>query len=107
MNGLILLIIGLASLALIFAAFAYLALKAWRLLKRGLRISRGAAPLAAQLAGRAEQAAAAAERLAMSGEQITANLEHLQVSVKRLQVVAEAWADAMWPYRTVRDYLGR
>jgi len=107
MDGFILLIIGLAGLALIFAASAYLGLKAWRLLKRGLRISRSTAPLAAQLAGRTEQAAAAAERLAMSGEQITANLEHLQVSLKRLQVVAEACADAMKPYRTVRDYLGR
>jgi len=107
MNGLILLIIGLAGLALILAAFAYLALKAWRLFKRGLRISRGAAPAAAQLAGRAEQAAAAAQRLAANGEQITANLEHLQVTVKRLQVVSQAWADALNPYRAVRDYLGR
>jgi methyl-accepting chemotaxis protein len=107
MSGLILLIIGLAGLALILAAFAYLGLKAWRLFKRGLRILRGAAPMAAQLAGRAEQAAITAERLAENTGEIAANLEHLQVAVKRLQVVAEAWADAARPYRAVRDYLGR
>jgi hypothetical protein len=107
MSGLILLIIGLAGLALILAAFVYLGLRAWRLFKRGLRISRGAAPLAAQLAGRVQEAAAAAERLAANGEEISANLERLQMSAKRLQVVAEAWSDATTPYRAVRDYLGR
>ena len=56
-NGLFLLTVGLCSFAVVCVAAGFLAVKAWRLLKRGIRISRVAGPLAADLAMRAEQLA--------------------------------------------------
>lgn len=107
MDWIVLLIIGLAGLALIIAGFAYVGLKAWRLLKRGMSISRDVAPLADSLSRQAAVLSANADRLSANGAQLTANLERLQASVARLQVVADALSGALSPYRRVRRYLGR
>ena len=66
-NGLFLLAVGLSSLAVVCVAAGFLALRAWRLLKRGIRISRVAGPLAADLAMRAEEIARLAEAEARAG----------------------------------------
>jgi len=105
-NWVVLLIIGLASLAFVIGAFAYVVFKAWRLIKRGLSISREIAPLAEHLSRQAEVLQANADRVAGNSDEITANLERLRASTARLQILWEAFSEAMVPYRKVRDYLG-
>lgn len=107
MNWVILLIIGLASLALIVGGFAYVGLKAWRLAKHGLRVSKDVMPLTDHLSRQAQALSASADRLASNGEQLSANVARLQVTITRLQVVGEALADATAPFRRIKDYLGR
>lgn len=107
MNWVIVLIIALASLALVIAGLAYVGLKAWRLAKRGMSISRDVAPLADGLSRQAAVLSANADRLSANSDQLGANIGRLQASVARLQVVAAALSDAMAPYRRVKEYLGR
>jgi len=105
MDGWTLLIIGLASLALVFGAFAYIGLRAYRLFRHGLAVSRSMTPHVARLdaAGRSiEQRTAQLERDAAS---LTASTARLQESVARLQMTSEALRDGLAPYRRVRDYL--
>ena len=105
MNWVILLMIGLASLALIVGGFAYVGLKAWRLLKRGMRVSADIAPLADHLSRQAEGLAANADRLAANGDQLNANIGRLQVSIARLQVVGATLYELISPYLKLRGYL--
>jgi hypothetical protein len=105
MNWVILLIIGLAGLALVVAGFVYVGLKAWRLAKRGARVSRDVAPLADELSRQAAVLSEAADRLAGRSDELSANLARLQASMARLQVVAQAFSDAVAPYRRARSYL--
>ncbi len=83
----VLLIVALASLAVIIGALAYAALKGWRLAKHGMAVSRRVTPLADGLTRRADEIAAAAERLSGDGESLTVSISKLQVSLARLQVV--------------------
>src|SRR5664280_1514336 len=106
MNGWILLGIGLASLAIIGFALAYLGLKGWRLAKHGIGVSRHIAPLAAELAGRADEAGRAAERLSADGADLTADLERMQRSLQRLRIITDAWDDAIRPLVRMAEYLG-
>ena len=73
-----LLIVALASLAVVIGALVYVGLKGWRLAKHGAAVSRRIAPLADGLSRRADELAAAAERLSADGEQLAANLARLQ-----------------------------
>ena len=106
MNGWILFGIGIASLAIIAFACAYLGLKGWRLAKHGVGVSRHIAPLAAELAGRADEAGRAAERLAGDGADLTADLERMQRSLQRLKILTDAWDDALRPLVRIAEYLG-
>jgi hypothetical protein len=106
MSGLVLLIIGLASLALVLAAFAYCGLKAWRVYQHGMTVYGRVEPLANQLSGWSIVAEAKAQRLADNGAEIAANLERLQASLARFQIIAQALSDSMTPVRRVRRYLG-
>jgi methyl-accepting chemotaxis protein len=105
-NGLFLLTVGLCSFAVVCVAAGFLAVKAWRLLKRGIRISRVAGPLAADLAMRAEQLAKLSDDMAHQTEQVVASTDRLAASTRRLQVVLQAFSDGLAPYRRVRDYFG-
>lgn len=106
MSGIVLLIIGLASLGLVLGMLVWLAFAAWRLVKHGIRVSSRVAPMAAELAGRAGEAERLAERLATNGEAIEAHLASLQVSLARLQILASALEQAARPCWRVGSYLG-
>ena len=100
-----LLIVGLASLAIIIGALVYVALKGWRLAKHGMAVSRRITPLADGLSHRTDEIAAAAERLSASGESLTVSISKLQVSLARLQVVAYTVSEAMEPFLLLTGWL--
>lgn len=106
MSGLVLLVIGLASLGLVLGMLAYCGLKAWRVSKRGIQVYGHLSPLADQLSDWSLVAEAKAQELANNGEQIAANVERLRVSVQRLQMIAEVFGESARPYRRVLHYLG-
>jgi hypothetical protein len=105
-NGLFVLTIGLCSFSVVCVAAGFLAVKAWRLLKRGIRVSRVAGPLAADLAMRAEELAKLGDDMMHQTEQVVASIERLGASTRRLQVVLRAFSDSLVPYRRVKDYFG-
>ena len=105
-NGLFVLTIGLCSFSVVCVAAGFLAVKAWRLLKRGIRVSRVAGPLAADLARRAEELAKLGDDMMHQTEQVVASIERLGASTRRLQVVLRAFSDSLVPYRRVKDYFG-
>lgn len=105
MSWVVVLIIALAGLALVVAGLAYVGLKAWRLAKRGMSVSRGVAPLADHLSRQAMVLSANAERLAANSEELGASITRLQASIARLQVVADALADAVEPYLLLTGWL--
>jgi hypothetical protein len=105
-NGLVVLTIGLCSFAVVCVAAAHFGIKAWRLAKRGLRISKVVIPLAEDLARKSEALVRVSYDLGLNGDQIAINLEKLDASMHRLQVVLQAFNDSLAPYRKVRDYLG-
>ena len=105
-NGLFVLTIGLCSFLVVCVAAGFLAVKAWRLLKRGIRVSRVAGPLAADLAMRAEELAKLGDDMMHQTEQVVASIERLGASTRRLQVVLRAFSDSLVPYRRVKDYFG-
>jgi hypothetical protein len=105
-NGLFLLTVGFCSFVVVCVAAGLVAVKAWRLLKRGLRISRVAGPLAADLARRAEMLAKLSDDMTHQTEQLLASVDRLGASTRRLQVVLQAFSDSLVPLRKVRDYFG-
>jgi hypothetical protein len=105
-NGLFLLAVGLCSLAVVCVAAGFLALRAWRLLKRGIRISRVAGPLATDLAMRAEEIARLGDDMAQQTAQVVASVDRLSASMRRLQVILQALSDGLAPYRRVMNYFG-
>lgn len=105
-NGLFLLTVGLCSFAVVCVAAGFLAVKAWRLLKRVIRISRVSGPLAADLVMRADQLAKLSDDLAQQTEQVVVSMERLGASTRRLQIVLQAFSDSLVPYRRVKDYFG-
>jgi hypothetical protein len=107
MSGWVLLIIGLASLALIIAMAAWAGAKVWRVARRGMAMSRAMGPLAADVAERAGRLEVNVAQLQSSADQLQVSLARLQASAERLRIIAEAWAEAMTPYRSVRAFFGR
>ena len=105
-NGLFLLTVGFCSFVVVCVADGFLAVKAWRLFKRGLKISRVAGPLAADLARRAEELVKLSDDMMHQTEQVVASIDRLGASTRRLQVVLQAFGDSMAPFRRVKDYLG-
>ena len=106
MSGLVLLIIGLASLALVLATLAYCGLRAWRVVQRGTSMSRDIGPLADQLSDWGGAIEVKAQRLSENGTQLAANVARLQASLQRLQIIVQSLNEAAAPYRRLRDYLG-
>jgi hypothetical protein len=101
----VLLIVALASLAIVIGFVAWLALKGWRLAKHGMAVSRRITPLADGLTRRADEISAAAERLSSDGESLTESLAKLQVSLARLQVVSATIGEAMEPFLLLTGWL--
>ena len=100
-----LLIVALASLAVVVGALVVVGLKGWRLAKHGDSVSKRMAPLADGLSRRADELTAAAERISANGEQLAANVARLQASAARLQVVADAVNEAMEPFLILTGWL--
>jgi hypothetical protein len=101
----VLLIIALASLAVIVGALAYAGRKGWRLAKHGMAVSKRITPLADGLSRRADEIAAAAERLSADGESLTESISKLQVSLARLQVISITVSEAMEPLLLLTGWL--
>ena len=101
----VLLIIALASLALVVAMLVRLGLIGWRLAKHGMAVSRRVAPLADGLARRTDEITVAAERLSADAGQLGDNLARMQRSAARLQVVTQTFNDAMRPYYLIAGWL--
>ncbi|NLE22508.1 MAG: hypothetical protein GX624_06990 [Actinobacteria bacterium] len=101
----VLLIIALAGVGLVLAMVVRVGLKAWRLARHGMAVSRRLTPLAQGLARRTDEVATAAERLSKDGEQLNASIAALQQSLARLQVMAQALNDAVRPYALVMSWL--
>ena len=100
-----LLIVALVSLAIVIGGFAFMGLKAWRLFKHGMRVSRDVAPLADHLSRQAEVLSASAGQLAANGEQLGVNIARLQVSIARLQVIADTLSEVAEPYLRLTGWL--
>lgn len=106
MSGLVLIIIGLASLGLVLAALAYCGLEAWHVFKRGMSVYRDVGPLADQLSDWSLAVGVKAQQLAENGAETAANVERLRTSVQRLQIIAQNLGESAIPYRRLRHYLG-
>ncbi len=100
-----LLIIALASLAVIVGSLAYVGLKGWRLAKHGMAVSKRITPLADELSRRADEIAAAAQRLSADGTSLTVSIAKLQVSLARLQVISITISEAMEPFLLLTGWL--
>jgi hypothetical protein len=107
MNGWVLLAIGLASLGLVVAAFAYLGYTVYRLIKAGSRLGRAYGGLVTELTDKIDAASQRAAQAGVHAEDIMTTLARLQASLQRLQIVAEAWQTALGPYHRLRTYFGR
>ena len=101
----VILIVALASLAVVIAGLAWLALKAWRLAKHGAAVAGRVTPLVDGLSHRADEAATAAERLSANAEQLGANVARMQHSLARLQVITRTVNDALRPYYILSGWL--
>ncbi|MEZ5125202.1 MAG: hypothetical protein R2826_03000 [Thermoleophilia bacterium] len=106
MSNLVLLIIGLVCAALVLAMLAYVAHRAWRVYKRGMRVSRNVAPLLAQVDAWSIIVEAQAQRLGDNAAAISENVARIQASVQRLTILAQALREGSAPYRRLRNYLG-
>ncbi len=105
MDGWILLIVGIASLAVVVAALGFLGWRAYRLVKRGIAVAKSIAPLAAELEASSRTIEARTAQLEQGTAAVTASLARLQSSVARLQVLGQGLSDGLAPYRRVRDYI--
>ena len=106
MSGLVLLVIGLASLGLVMIMLAYCGLKTWRVSKHGMQVYGDVGPLADQLSDWSVVVEARMQHLTDNGAEIATNVARLRVSVERLQVLAQALSESTAPYRRLRRYLG-
>ncbi len=107
MSGWVLLIIGLASLALIVAMAAWVGLKGWRVAKRGIAVSHSTGALAADVAERAGRVELNVAQLQANADRLQANLARMQASAERLRILSEALAEALTPFHRVRSFFGR
>ncbi len=101
----VILIVALASLAVVIGGLAWIALKAWRLAKHGAAVTGRVTPLVDGLSRRADEAAAAAERLSANAQQLGASVTRLQYSLARLQVITLSINDALRPYYIISGWL--
>lgn len=105
MDGWVLLVIGLASLALVIGALAYIGLRAYRLARHGLAVSRSMAPHVARLEAAGRDIERHTAQLERNAADVTTGTARLQENVARLQLLSAALRDGVAPYRRLRDYL--
>jgi hypothetical protein len=107
MSGWVLLILGLASLAVVVGMAVWVGLKGWRVAQHGMAATRSAGPLARDVASRATTLEISVSLLQTSAAGLQDNLGRLQASAERLRIVAEALDQAIAPHRGVRSFFGR
>jgi hypothetical protein len=107
MSGLVLLVIGLAGLALVIAMLASVGVRAWRLARHARDVARSTGPVVTALSARSGELQSLAARVGDRQQELAAGLERLQRSAERLRILAEAWNDALAPWRSVRTFFGR
>ena len=101
----VILIVALASIAVVIGGLVWIALKAWRLAKHGAAVTGRVTPLVDGLSRRADEAAAAAEHLSGNAQQLGASVTRLQYSLARLQVITLSINDALRPYYIISGWL--
>ena len=106
MSGWILLIIGLACLALVLAFLAWVGLKGWRTARHGMAVSRSTGSLAGEVAAKAAGLEVNVGQLQANADQLQVNLVRLRASAERLRILSEAINEALGPYRSVRSFFG-
>ena len=107
MSGWVLLIIGLASLALIASLAIWVGLKGWRVAKHGMAVSRSTGALAADVAERAGRTEFNVTKLQTNVERLQADLARMRASAERLRILSEALAEALAPFHRMRAFFGR
>ena len=107
MSGWVLLIIGLASLAVVVGVATWVGLKGWRVAKHGMAVSRSTGALAADVAERAGRTELNVTELQNNVERLRANLARMQASAERLRILSEALAEALTPFHRMRAFFGR
>src|SRR5512140_484567 len=105
-SGLVLLIVGLASLGLIAFTLGYVGFVMWRLAKGGFKLAAKYEPIVADLTRKAAHAEQLSEQASLDVLAMQRNLEHLSATLQKLQVLGEAMSSAAEPYRRLRTYLG-
>jgi hypothetical protein len=105
MSNLLLLIVLAACAAAVIGALAYLGLRGYRLVRTGMRVSRGTGAQAKQLADKAAAVQAKAAVLAETGGRLGENATGLQTALARLVILVSAITEARAPWRGLARFL--
>ena len=98
MSNLVLLIVLAACGAAVLGALAYLGLRGYRLVRTGMRVSRGTGAQAKQLADKAAV-------LAETGGRLGENATGLQTALARLMILISAVTEARAPWQGLARFL--
>jgi hypothetical protein len=105
MSNLVLwIVLGVCALA-VLGALAYLGLRGYRLVRTGMRVSRGTGAQAKQLAERAAAVQAKAAVLAETGGRLGEDATGLQTALARLTILISAITEARAPWQGLTRFL--
>jgi hypothetical protein len=105
MSNLILLLVLAACALAVIGGLAYLGLRAYRLVRTGMRASRSTGAQAQVLADKAAAVQAKAAALAESGGSLGENATSLQTALARLTVLTSAITEARAPWQGLSRFL--
>ena len=106
MSNLILLLVLAACALAVIGGLTYFGLRAYRLVRTGMRVSRsGSGAQAKVLAGKTAAVQAKAASLAQSGEGLSENAGSLQTAMARLMVLVSAISEALAPWQALTRFL--
>ncbi len=102
MPGWVLIVLLVLCAASIIAAVAYLALRAWRLAKTGMRLSSHVAAAVQELTPQSEAVAAQMALLSQNQEHLSRATRGSSAALARLSVLLRLYEDARAPLRWLR-----
>jgi predicted NBD/HSP70 family sugar kinase len=105
MSNLVLWIVLAACALAVLGALAYLGLRGYRLVRTGMRVSRGTGAQAKQLAEKAAAVQAKAAVLAETGEWLGEGATGLQTALARLTILISAITEARAPWQGLTRFL--
>jgi hypothetical protein len=105
MSNLVLLVVLAVCALAVIGALAYLGLRAYRLVRTGMRVSHETGERAKQLTDRTAAAQAKAAVLAETGGKLGENATGLQSALARLMVLTSAISEARTPWQSVARLL--